>query len=53
MTRQDIMNHHRQTMQAVCAFIVALSLVVMVTVTFTEPALKQYALETQESSVKW
>jgi hypothetical protein len=29
MTRQDIMNHHRQTMQAICAGIAAVALVVM------------------------
>lgn len=58
MTRQDIMNHHRQTMQTVCAFIAALSLVVMGLVvawaaTEAEKHYAHQALVEQEASVKW
>ncbi len=51
MTIQDIMNHHRQTMQTVCAFIAALSLVVMGLVV-AEQEIKRQDLAVQEQ-VKW
>lgn len=52
MTLQEIMNHHRQTTQTVCAFIAALSLVVMGLVV-AEKHYAHQALVNQEASVRW
>lgn len=47
MTRQDIMNHHRQTMQVICAGIAAVALVVMGLVV-AEQEMKRQDLAMQE-----
>lgn len=53
MSEQDFILYRRNTLQLAMAGIGALFLCFVCLAAYAEPALKQYALETQESHAKW